>query len=86
MEDEFGIGQSSGLPTKECIEWTVTTALLNLDQVPKIMLRMNLKATESCPENIVSYEVKTIPFSVSLLNLIVPDLSVPTFNEESRLS
>ena len=31
IEDEFGVSQSSGLPTKECIEWTVNTALLGLD-------------------------------------------------------
>ena len=50
------------------------------------MLRLNLKATESCPENIVSYELKTLPYTVSLLDLIVPDQSISTFDKESRLS
>ena len=30
--------------------------------------------------------MKTLPFTVSLLNLIVPDVSVPIISEENKLS
>ena len=78
MEDDFGayMGPSEALSNKECIEWNLTVALLSLDQVPKIMLRLSLQATESCPENILTYELKTIPFSVSLADLLIPDRSI----------
>ena len=74
------VAQNKGLPTKESCDWSLTTALLTLDQVPKIVLKLTLQATESCPEHILSYEMKTIPFQVSLLDLLIPDLTLPTIS------
>ena len=83
MDDDFGayMGPSDALSTKECIEWNVTAALLSLDQTPKIMLRLSLQASESCPEHILSYELDTIPFSVSLADLLIPDRSLSISEE-----
>lgn len=35
-----------------------------------------MRATESCPEHILSYQVSSVPFQVSLFDLLIPDRSV----------
>lgn len=40
-----------------------------------------MRATESCPENILSYQVSSIPFQVSLFDLLIPDRSAVTYEQ-----
>jgi len=63
--DGFGGGGglgSSGLSQHESVEWSVTTRLLSLDQMPQVALRLDMKATESCPEKLLAYQINTVPF------------------------
>ena len=57
----FGGNSGEGLSQKESVEWHVTTQLLSLDQLPTVSLRLELRATESCPEHLVSYQTCTTP-------------------------
>lgn len=75
--DGFGGGAAGdcGLSQRESVEWCVTSELLQLDQLPKVSLRINIQASESCPENMLSYQTVTAPFQVNLIDLFIPDLS-----------
>ena len=77
--DGFGGGGgalSSGLSQHESFEWSVTTRLLSLEEIPSIALRIDIRATESCPEDLLSYQITTVPFQASLFDLLIPDQSV----------
>jgi len=74
-QDGFGGGSRSGLSQRESFEWFVTTRLVSLDELPQISLRLDVKATESCPESLLAYQTSTVPYRVSLLDLLIPDLS-----------
>ena len=67
---------SSGLSQHESFQWSVTTRLLSLEEIPSIALRIDIRATESCPEDLLSYQITTVPFQASLFDLLIPDQSV----------
>ena len=41
VDNDQGLG-SKGISTKESFDWSVTTYLLSLDEIPKVTLRMTL--------------------------------------------